>query len=144
MTADKRCFVDTNILLAATDRDRSRHADALDFLESGLNGETRLFANGQVFREALVVATRPIENNGLGLPPEDAIGNLDAFSRCVQILDENLAVALQLKSLVHQHSLKGKRIHDANLLATMREHGLRNLKTYNPSDFSAFEGVHCP
>jgi len=142
MTDDKRCFIDTNVLLAASDRGRPNHTEAVQFLESALSGERRLFTNGQVFREYLVVATRPLENNGFGLTPNDALANLEAFSKCIQLLDENQVVARQLQQLVKKHRLKGKRIHDANLVATMQENGLKQLKTYNQDDFSTFEGIH--
>lgn len=141
MTDAKQCFVDTNVLLAASDKDRADHAEAIRFLESGLRGELRLFANGQVFREYLVVATRPLKNNGFGLSPSDALSNLEAFGSCIQILDESAAVARNLHKLVANYSLKGKRIHDANIVATMRENGLTLLKTYNQGDFTTFEDI---
>jgi len=143
MTDDKRYFIDTNVLLATSDLDRPNHTEAVQFLESGLSGERRLFTNGQVFREYLVVATRPLKNNGFGLTPKDALANLGAFSKCIQLLDESQAVVQQLQQLVKKHGLKGKRIHDANLVATMRENGLEQLKTYNQDDFSTFEDIHC-
>ncbi|MGJ8640573.1 MAG: type II toxin-antitoxin system VapC family toxin [Opitutaceae bacterium] len=141
MTGARKCFVDTNVLLAASDNDRADHAEAVHFLESGLCGELRLFTNGQVLREYLVVATRPLENNGFGLSPSDALSNLKAFGTCIQILDESPAVAWKLHKLVAFHSLKGKRIHDANIVATMHENGLTTLKTYNKDDFTVFEGI---
>lgn len=141
MTDDKQCFVDTNILLSASDQDRPNHAESIKFLESGLSGERRLFTNGQVFREYLVVATRPLANNGFGLTPQDALKNLKAFEKCIQLLEESPAVSRQLQRLVEKYNLKDKRIHDANLVATMRENGLQFLKTYNPGDFSAFKGI---
>ena len=62
-------FLDTNILLAACDEGRRKSAACKELLESGLSGEQSLFASGQVLREFLVVATRPVEVNGLGLTP---------------------------------------------------------------------------
>ncbi|MFP4069131.1 MAG: type II toxin-antitoxin system VapC family toxin [Verrucomicrobiota bacterium] len=141
MTDDKRCFVDTNVFLAATDRDRPDHTHAIDFLESGLRGEARLFANGQVFREYLVVATRPVPDNGLGLTASDALSNLQAFAQGVQLLEENQAVSRQLQRLVEKFEVSGKRIHDANIVATMRENGLAQLKTFNQDDFSDFPDI---
>ncbi len=141
MTDDKRCFIDTNVLLVASDTDRPNHSEAIQFLESGLSGKTRLFTNGQVFREYLVVATRPKKQNGFGLTTSDALNNLEAFGTCIQILDESQAVARRLQQLVTRHDLKGKRIHDANLVATMQENGLTLLKTYNSGDFSVFENI---
>lgn len=142
MTDDNRFFIDTNVLLAASDQDRPTHADAVGFLESGLSGERRLFASGQVFREYLVVATRPLENNGFGLSPSDALSNLEAFGQCIQLLDESQAAARQLRQLVRRYSIRGKRIHDTNIVATMRENGLSYLKTYNQDDFSIFENIY--
>jgi predicted nucleic acid-binding protein len=129
------------VLLAASDTDRAEHDEALRFLESGLVGAMRLFANGQVFREYLVVATRPLENNGFGLSSSNALSNLEAFGTCIQILNEDQAVARGLHKLVADYSLKGKRIHDANIVATMRANGLRQLKTYTQGDFTTFEDI---
>ena len=35
----------------------------------------------------------------------------------------------------------GKKLHDANIVATMQEHGLTRLVTGNPADFRWFEGI---
>lgn len=140
-TDDKCCFVDTNVLLAGTDESRSYHAGALAFLESGVAGEQRLFASGQIFREYLVVATRPVEANGLGLTSAAALANIREFQSCVQRLDENTDVAERLLRLAGTHCLTGKRIHDANIVATMEAHGLARIRTNNPDDFAPFEGI---
>jgi predicted nucleic acid-binding protein len=141
MTVDKRCFVDTNVLLAGTDESRSGHSEALAFLEAGMIGRERLFASGQVFREYLVVATRPTEVNGLGLKPELALANISQFGQCVQVLDETREVSELLITLIREHSLNGKRIHDANIVATMRHHGLKRIRTGNPGDFKGFSSL---
>ncbi len=141
MTDDRRCFIDTNVLLTSTDTSRLQHSAALAFLEAGMAGEHRLFASGQIFREYLVVATRPTEANGLGLTSTEALENIREFQACVQLLDENADVAEQLLALVNAHGLKGKRIHDANIVATMRAHGLTRIRTSNNGDFAPFEGI---
>lgn len=141
MTADDPRFVDTNVLLAATDKSRDGHAAALSFLEAGLGGEHRLFASGQVFREYLVASTRPVASNGLGLSSAEALENIREFQGFVQRLDENQEVAEQLLGLVGRYQLEGKRIHDANIVATMKAHGLSRLRTNNPDDFASFEGI---
>lgn len=142
-TDAERVFVDTNVLLAATDTDRDVHGDAMTFLRLAGEGSCRLFVTGQIFREYLVVATRPVEVNGLGLSPEDAVGNVNQFQEVVQLLPENADCAQELSRFVRELGLKGKRIHDANVVASMFAHGLRYLKTYNPSDFSTFADVTC-
>lgn len=138
---DKKIFVDTNVLLAATDTSRKQHVAALDFLNRGLAGDHRLFVITQIFREYLVVATRPVESNGLGLTGSDAVHNVKRFQQFIQILPEDAETTVHLLSLMQKHDLKGKRIHDANLVASMMRHGLRKLKTFKPGDFEVFTDV---
>jgi predicted nucleic acid-binding protein len=38
-------------------------------------------------------------------------------------------------NLVEMHDLKGKRVHDAHLLATMKANGVERLLTLNVADF---------
>ena len=140
-TQDNRVFVDTNILLAATDTDRVYHAAAVEFLEDGGQGILRLFACAQIFREYLVVATRPVEGNGLGLSTRDACENVRHFRSLIEVLPEDHATSDRLITLCQRHRLVGNRIHDANLVAVMIENGLRQLKTFNPSDFSVFDSI---
>lgn len=136
---DRRVFVDTNVFLAATDTNRDVHADAKRFLKDAVTGCWRAFATPQIFREYWVVATRPVEDNGLGLSPADALHNTDAFRQLIQLLPEDRKTHDILTKLVRRHGLKGKRIHDANLIAVMEANGLRQIKTYNSGDFSPFE-----
>jgi predicted nucleic acid-binding protein len=41
--------------------------------------------------------------------------------------------------LLRAHPVTGKRIHDANLVATAVAHGLPKIATLNPRDFEAFD-----
>ena len=134
-------FVDTNVLLTATDESRRHHRDAGRLLgESGTRG-LHLAASGQVLREYLVVATRPLDANGLGLPVRDATANVSEFLRCIQLCDETEEVAGRLRQLGLTYGLRGKRLHDANIVATMSTHGIRALITENPGDFALFDEI---
>ncbi len=135
------CFLDTNILLSACVKDRESHISCLGILEKGLRGECQLFASGQIFREFLVVATRPRENNGLSMKPVDACSNISEFSRCIRLLDETDRVSRRLGDLIQSHRLSGRRIHDANVVATMQEHGVDTLITENGDDFKSFSFI---
>ena len=140
-TDDKLYFVDTNILVAASDNTRSSHAESHELFERAINGSPRLFACGQILREYLVVATRPIENNGLALNPKKAIENLQSFKSCMQLLDETDATTRRLEGLIAKYKIKGRRIHDANIASVMIENGLRAILTLNPKDFQALAEV---
>ena len=140
-TAGDTLFVDTNVLLTATDESRPQHQDAGRLLnESGHRG-LHLAASGQILREYLVVATRPLETNGLGLQVRDATANVTEFLRCIHLYDETEEVARRLRQLGLSYGLRGKRLHDANIVATMSIHGIRALVTQNPGDFATFDEI---
>ena len=135
-------FLDTNILLIATDEGRPHHADARHVLKVAPARGIHLAISGQVIREYLVVATRPTEANGLGLDATDALANTDVFLRQAVLYDETERVSERLRDLVRDHALTGVRIHDANIAATMLTNGLDTILTQNVRDFSGLDGVH--
>lgn len=134
-------FLDTNVLLTATDTDRQAHGAARQVLAMATSVPFHLAISGQIVREYLVVATRPIDVNGLGLTISQALSNVGLFLRRTSFYEERREVAETLLTLATRHGLTGKRIHDANIVATMQTHGLRKLLTANPSDFSIFDEI---
>lgn len=141
-TVDDVLFADTNVFLEATDRSRPLHDMARTLLEQAAHGHRHVALSGQVVREYLAVATRPGEVNGLGLSAEDALSNIDVFARPpFQFCDESEIVSQHLQKLVRDHGLVGKRIHDANIVATMLGSGIHHLVTLNQTDFGSFEQI---
>ena len=141
ITAGEVLFVDTNVLLTATDESRPRHMDARHAVESAGERGLHLAVSGQIVREYLVVATRPVDVNGLGLNSTQALQNIEAFRAFLALYAETEAVLEHLCRLIEARGLEGKRIHDANIAATMLAHGLAILVTENPADFSGIPGV---
>ena len=141
MMAGSQLFVDTNILLTATDESRPLHSAATRILDGSLGQDLILAASGQVLREYLVVAIRPTEVNGLGLSVPDALANIDAFARRLDLYDETVAVSTRLRQLALDHDLRGKRLHDANIVATMSVHGIPTLLTQEGRGFAPFGGI---
>ena len=133
-----RVVVDTNVLLAATDRSRDEHSAAMAVLNDWPRAGTVLYASAQIMREYLVVATRPIAQNGLGLAAPDAVANVRALRARVELLQEDRRVNEHLFELVEQAPCAGKQIHDANVVATMLVHGVDTLVTLNLADFTRF------
>jgi predicted nucleic acid-binding protein len=131
-------FVDTNVLLTATDESRPHHRLARQVLSSHHRSGIHLGISGQILREYLVVATRGLGANGLGLEAADALSNAREFRRRLLFFDETEAVSDTLRTLTGRHRLTGTRIHDANVAATMLTHGLSKLVTENQEDFSCF------
>jgi len=138
MTDAKTVFVDTNVLLSATDLQRTLHQAALEFLNDWPNRGQILATSAQVFREYLAVATRPVEVNGLGLGVDDALANVAAFRGRMRLLSETEQSWDRLRGLVASYRCSGKQIHDANLVATALASGVTKLVTANAADFSRF------
>jgi len=134
-------FLDTNVLLIATDRSRAGHTVAQKILIAGSSGTIHLAFSGQIIREYLVVATRPLDVNGLAMSTADALRNVAAFRRRTLFFDETEAVSNQLDDLVKLGNIAGKRIHDANVAATMIVHKIPILISENGDDFSPFPDV---
>ena len=95
----------------------------------------------QVPYEYWVVATRPKENNGLGLETSLAEQAITRWSTIFRLqLDERGIFRLWLE-LVTLHQVKGKLAHDARLVAAMQRHSLSNILTFNTADFVRFPGI---
>jgi predicted nucleic acid-binding protein len=135
-----RIMVDTNVFLAATDRSRVEHQEAQAVLNDWPQRGTVLYASGQILREYLGVATRPIAQNGLGLPVREALTNVRAIRGRVQLLAEDAKVSDRLLTLMDDVACGGKQVHDANVVATMLVHGVESVVTLNVLDFARFSG----
>lgn len=127
--------VDTNVLLAATDRSRASHEAATDFLNRDAR---RLAISPQIVREYLAVSTRPVEVNGLGLSGADAVTNVQELLEDIELLAEGAATTRRLLDLVGDQMATGKQVHDANIAAVALVHRAQAIVTDNPRHFARF------
>ena len=134
-------FLDTNVLLSATDASRSQHSAARQLFSLAGRSGVHLALSGQILREYAVVATRPLEVNGLGLGVDEALSNLRQFRRRTVFLDETEVVWQRLEALIATEAPSGKRIHDANVVAIMQAHAVTCLVTDNTRDFQEFADI---
>jgi predicted nucleic acid-binding protein len=134
-----RVVLDTNVLLAATDEGGSDHPEAVASLNEWPASGVVLYTSGQILREYLVVATRPIGQNGLGMPQPPAVANVRALRRRLRLMAENEKVADRLAQVLDAVTCTGKQIHDANVVATMLVHGVDTVITSNVEDFARFD-----
>ncbi len=141
--AADRAVLDTNVLLAATDEARREHEHAIAAINVWPASGLVLYTSGQILREYLAVATRPVGRNGLGMPRPDAIANVRALRARLNLLVEDAKVSDRLLGLLEAIECAGKQVHDANLVATMLVHGIDTLVTMNVDDFTRFaDHVH--
>ena len=137
MAADP-VFLDTNVLVAATVVTHPAHAAAGALLDKLTNEQTPLCISVQVCREFLVVLTRqPVE--GRTFTVEEALASLDTWRSAASTLDEDGGVLLELLSLVRARQVRGKQVHDANIVAVMLANGITRLATFNVGDFQRYE-----
>jgi predicted nucleic acid-binding protein len=141
MTPGERLFCDTNVLLCAIDRKRALNEHALYVLNELPNRGVELCVSGQVLRETLAVSTRPLAANGLGQTVNAALVNIQAVLARSTLLEETRPVVEQLLVLVREGKCSGRRVHDANIVATMLGHRVHKLCTDNLADFRSFESV---
>ncbi len=135
MTRGDIAFLDTNILLSVTDTGRPAYLSASSVFAILPDRGIHLALSGQIIREYLSVSTRSVDHNGLGLSVEDALYNITEFRSLTTFLDETREVTDELLRLISDSEIQGKRIHDANIVATMQSHGVGHLITLNIKDF---------
>lgn len=135
MTEDKFCFLDTNILIYASDSHSPWHQPAKEKIKKMLSEGFRLFISPQILREYVSVASR---STGAEKPtPWDMIlKNYESFQKNFTLLGENRDTVNELSQLLSRIPAAGKQVHDANIVATMLAHHIHCLLTNNTGDFS--------
>lgn len=133
-----RAVLDTNILLGATDESREDHEDAIAAINVWPASGVVLYTSGQILREYLAVATRPVDHNGLGMTQPDAVANVRALRERLNLLSEDVKVSERLLELLDTIECRGKQVHDASVVATMLVHGIDTVVTLNVDDFARF------
>jgi predicted nucleic acid-binding protein len=139
MAADP-VFIDTSVLIYATRRTASEHAAAQAAL-ARLEGEGRsLWISFQILREYLAAVTRP-QATSPALPMGTATADVRRFQQVFYVAEERPAVLDRLLALLGAHFGAGRKVHDTNIVATMLEHGIYRLLTFNAADFRRFAGI---
>ena len=137
-----KVMLDTNVLIEATDQNRVFHTIASDLFRNAWNAGVSLFISTQSLREYLVVATRPVEKNGLGLSLNKSLFNVQTFRNHTSLLPESVRASEVLLELAEHHRISGLRLHDLQILATADANGVNYLITANDKDFPKTSRVH--
>lgn len=135
------CLADTSTLTRAVNPTDRLYGEARRALVRLWQREITVCVVPQVLYELWAVCTRPIENNGLGMSPEQAGRVLLQAQRRLILLPDPPTLFAEWFSLVRTHGVSGKKAHDARLVAVMRLHGIGSILTYNGRDFARFPDV---
>ena len=134
-----KVFLDTNILVYLANEDSPFHLRVLKRFEA-IASKCELWISRQVLREYAVVMTRP----GIVEKPLSSKGvaaDIEKWGSIFQIADETEEVTRILVELIKTHNIKGKKIHDTNIVATMMANSIQTLFTLNTDDFKKFEKI---
>jgi predicted nucleic acid-binding protein len=133
-------LLDSGIVLRFVDAKDLRHLEVLQSVRILGDKGKELFIATQNIAEYCNVATRPISNNGLGLPPGEAVRLFEKDVEPIyQVVIEREAVHKELKRLISTYSVTGKQVHDARLVAIMLAWQIENILTLNDRDFRRYE-----
>jgi predicted nucleic acid-binding protein len=139
MAADPT-FVDTNVLVYASQKRSAFHARAVACLQAAQGERRALWISRQVLREYLATVTRP-QHDETPLSMAEAIADIDRFEQDFNVAEDGPEVFAELLRLLAHVPVAGKQVHDANLAATMLAHGIMRLLTFNDADFRRFGSV---
>ena len=136
-----RYLLDTNVVMRFCNSSDMQHHLATNVISRLLAQQDECLLTAQVLVEFWVVATRPIEVNGLGWTVEQTRNTIDQLLNRFPLLEETSQIFPTWLNLVTSSKVMGKRTHDARIVAAMLTHGISHLLTFNPSDFTITSSI---
>lgn len=138
-------FVDTSVLIRFVSPDDPRHSSAAAAVATRLRAGDDLIFTPQSARETWAVLTLPVSVSGYELDVDSAQSAMDDIQQVFRFLDDVPGIYDAWRSLVME-GVSGKQVHDANHVAAMRVHGVRDVLTFDRRDFDRYEWltVHTP
>jgi len=136
-----RVLLDTNVLARIAQPGHLHHATALTAVDRLRQRGDELFIVPQCLYELWVICTRPVEQNGLGLPVPVVVERHEQAKAVFPLFPDNDAIFPVWERLVRELEVKGKHAHDARLIAAMEIHRIDSLLTFNAADFSRYPGL---
>jgi predicted nucleic acid-binding protein len=141
MSGRPRCLLDSNILLRVSRLADPHYNDIRSALVSYRRSAVRLCYTSQTLGEFWNVSTRPKDQNGFGLSIAETDMTAQEIERDFEFLPDRQTVHDLWRSLLVKHQIKGVRVPDARLAASMYVHSVAELVTINVRDFGRFEGL---
>ncbi|HYW19758.1 MAG TPA: PIN domain-containing protein [Nodularia sp. (in: cyanobacteria)] len=137
---DNPVFLDTNILVYASQIQSPFHIAAMSAIQSFYDAGVDLWISRQISREYLATLTRTQQFTN-PLPIATVIQDILYFQKRFRVAEDNYLVTARLLTLMEQIPSGGKQVHDANIVATMLIYEIPQLLTHNTSDFARFSNL---
>jgi predicted nucleic acid-binding protein len=136
-----RTLLDTNVLLRSCQPNSPDHETALAAVNSLLGAGRTLCIGSQTIYEFLAVATRSIAANGLGMEHSVADAELAKLLVGIEVLYDSESVVAEVRRLVVDYKITGKKIHDAHLAGAMMAHQVNEILTFDSDDFKRLSQI---
>ncbi|MBL8203869.1 MAG: PIN domain-containing protein [Blastocatellia bacterium] len=134
-------LLDTNLLLRSCDQLSPDRLLAERAVAKLLGNGDEAYLTTQNLIEFWDVVTRPRNVNGFDWTTQRAEAELKLWLNKFPLLPDPSDVLTHWLRLVAQHDIKGRRTHDARLVAVMLAHGVTHLLTFNTGDFTSFTKI---
>jgi len=134
-------LVDGNILLRwgkPDDRDYPLVVSAIDAILA--DGGVLCYTSQNV-AEFWNTCTRPLDQNGFALSPQETDRRARAFEDKLQFLPDSMAIHQEWRALLVSQNVSGVQVHDARLAAAMRVHGIQRVLTFTARDFARYPDI---
>jgi predicted nucleic acid-binding protein len=131
-------LLDSSVLMRFVNATDPQHAIALRAIRALHQGGSVLHVAPQILIEFRNAATRPASANGIGLAPNAADKQIEAFERVFPLLLEPPDVYPAWKRLVAASAVIGKQVHDARIVAVCQIHHFGQILTFNVRRFARF------
>jgi predicted nucleic acid-binding protein len=133
--------LDTNLLVRTLHQNHPMQPVAAQAVERLLDQGVALHVFPQNLYEFWVVATRPVDQNGLGMDATRTLRELARLKSALPLLPDIPEIYSEWERLVNQHAVSGRKAHDTRIVAAMKVYGLHHLVTFNVDDFKRYAGI---
>ncbi|ASC70335.1 hypothetical protein XM38_012730 [Halomicronema hongdechloris C2206] len=134
-------LLDTNIVLRFSNPSDEQHRLVTEAVATLLMHADECYLTAQVLIELWVVATRPVDVNGLGWSVEQTHNIIAQLLERFPVAEERPQIFSTWLAVVTKNQIKGKRTHDARIVAVMTTCDISHILTLNPDDFTGMSGV---
>src|SRR5687768_1675901 len=118
MTVAEPIIVDTNVIVCATRMRVAQHTIAIEALQTVEAANRPVWISRQVIREYAATMTRP-NSEADACVVQDVVTDMQCLSANFHVTDETNEVTRELQNLLVKYDVKGRQVHDANIVATM-------------------------
>lgn len=133
-------LIDSNVLISSYDETEKQHKDSYWIVEKAMNREVQAVLAHQNLLEYLAVVTDPrrVENP---LSSEEALVNIDLYIASLSVISPKSTTIVTFKRFLAENPVKKGRVFDVYLAATAFDNDIKQICTWNTSDFEGLPEI---